>query len=105
VHSLSGARNETNEFATCMLHLSGRTELFRWKAGPVLAALQTTRESGATVRFPVYVWTLGSVLGSIIGTWIGAWLDAWRAKSIGALVKLLIIQVGGTLVFLMLLLK
>ena len=48
---------------------------------------------------------LGSVLGSIIGTWIGAWLDAWRAKSIGALVKLLIIQVGGTLVFLMLLLK
>ena len=57
------------------------------------------------MRFPVYVWTLGIVLGSIIGAWIGDWLDAWLAKSIGALVKLLIILVGGTLVFLMLLLK
>ena len=45
----------------------------------------------------------GAVMGSIIGTWIGAWLDAWRTKSIGVLIKLLIILVGGTLIFLMLL--
>ncbi len=45
----------------------------------------------------------GAAFGSIIGTWIGAWLNAYRNRSFRVQAQLLIILLGGTVLFLMIL--